>query len=73
MGDFEYNKNQKLGATDQVVSPLADIIQRNFDKMWQFMLLACDGIWDEFTNGKAVDFVSKFHPNRPNRLKVTAV
>merc|ERR1719436_1645673 len=28
MGDFEYKKDQKLGATDQVVSPLAYVIQR---------------------------------------------
>merc|ERR1719242_2223301 len=50
-------KDQKLGATDQIVSPLADVIQRTVDKSWQFIILACDGIWDILSNEEAVDFV----------------
>ena len=57
MGDFEYKKNQKLGAIDQVVSPLADVIQRTIDDSWQFILLGCDGIWDELSNDEAISFV----------------
>jgi len=57
MGDFEYKKDQKLGATDQIVSPLADVIQRTVDNSWQFIILACDGIWDVLSNEEAVDFV----------------
>jgi len=57
IGDFEYKKNQKLCATDQVVSPLANVIQRDIDDSWQFILLACDGIWNQLSNGEAVNFI----------------
>lgn len=57
MGDFEYKANLKLGATDQVVSPLADVTQMTIDDSWQFILLGCDGIWDELSNDEAINFV----------------
>jgi len=70
MGDFEYKKNQKLGATDQVVSPLADVIQRDIDDSWQFILLACDGIWDELSNDEAVNFVLRGIANGKNPKQI---
>jgi len=66
MGDFEYKKNQKLGATAQVVSPLADVIQRDIDDSWQVILLACDGIWDELSNDEAVKFILRGIANGKN-------
>jgi len=57
MGDFEYKRNEKLSTLDQAVSPLADVVHRTIDDTWEFLILACDGIWDVLSNEEAINFV----------------
>ena len=57
MGDFEYKRNEKLSMFDQAVSPLADVVHRTIDDTWEFLILACDGIWDVLSNEEAINFV----------------
>jgi len=65
LGDFSYKGNEGLGQTEQMVSPEPEttIIQRTPDD--QFMVLACDGIYDVLENDELVKFVS-------DELKVTS-
>ncbi|ODN01649.1 Protein phosphatase 1A [Orchesella cincta] len=58
MGDFEYKTNRSKSPCSQVVIPKPDVtvLERNREAD-EFMLLACDGIWDVMTNSELVTFV----------------
>ena len=59
LGDFEYKGNQQLKAKDQAVTAHPDVkvvpLQANCD----FILLACDGLWDCMTSEEAIAFCHK--------------
>ncbi|OMH79952.1 Protein phosphatase 2C-like protein [Zancudomyces culisetae] len=61
LGDFEFKGNPKLEAKDQVVTAYPEVIVHNEDssKPSEFIVLACDGIWDCMTNGQVVEFVRR--------------
>lgn len=57
LGDFEYKNVQGKGQCEQLVSPEPEIfIEERSDKD-EFIVLACDGIWDVMTNEELCDFV----------------
>ncbi|CAD5122054.1 DgyrCDS10506 [Dimorphilus gyrociliatus] len=57
LGDYEYKCKPELGPCEQMVSPEPDVtvIERKSDD--EFMVLACDGVWDVMTNDEVCDFV----------------
>jgi protein phosphatase 1B len=57
LGDYEYKNVPGKGATEQLVSPEPEIgvIERT-DKD-EFIVLACDGIWDVMSNEELAQFV----------------
>jgi len=57
LGDFEFKQNSTLPATEQIVTANPDIIEHKLGDEDEFMIIACDGIWDCKTNQEAVDFV----------------
>lgn len=65
LGDFEYKNVEGRGPCEQLVSPEPDISirQRNDDED-EFLILACDGVWDVMSND---DLCAYIH----NRLCVT--
>jgi len=58
LGDYEYKNVEGKGQCEQLVSPEPEISveQRNAVKD-EFLILACDGVWDVMTNEDLVDFV----------------
>lgn len=58
LGDFEYKNVQGKGPCEQLVSPEPEIVEvlRKKDKD-EFLILACDGIYDVMTNDELADFV----------------
>lgn len=58
LGDFDYKRAGDLPATQQLVSPEPEITvkDRDHDKD-QFLLLACDGIFDVMSNEEVSGFV----------------
>ena len=51
IGDFDFKKNVDLPAEEQIVTCYPDVIQHNIDyKSDEFVVLACDGIWDCLTS-----------------------
>lgn len=46
LGDFEYKSNTNLKAKDQAVSALPDVKVVPITADTEFVLLACDGVWD---------------------------
>lgn len=56
-GDFHYKGNEQLPPEQQIVSPCPDVKTIELNDDVDFLLLACDGIWDVLTSEEVVDFV----------------
>lgn len=59
IGDLDFKKNDNLPHTHQMVVATPDITTFELQKGDEFLILACDGIWDVLSNQEAVDFVRK--------------
>jgi len=57
LGDFVFKKNDKKKAEEQIVTAFPDVQERTITSELEFLVLACDGIWDVLTNQEVVDFV----------------
>jgi serine/threonine protein phosphatase PrpC len=56
-GDFEFKQNDTLPPELQAVTCEPDIIQHDRTEQDEFLVLACDGIWDCMTNQQVVNYV----------------
>lgn len=57
LGDMEYKQNKELGPEGQMVTAMPEVRRMTLKQGDEFLLLACDGIWDVCTNQEAIDFV----------------
>lgn len=58
IGDFEYKSNPKLLPHEQMVTCVPDVIEHKLDfENDEFVILACDGIWDCLSSQECVDMV----------------
>lgn len=56
-GDFEFKKNTSLPPEKQVVTCDPEIMSIDISEDVEFIVLACDGIWDVMNNQQVVNFV----------------
>lgn len=59
LGDFNFKNNSRLAPEQQVVTANPDIVEHTLDDSDEFVILACDGIWDCMTSQQAVEFVRR--------------
>lgn len=58
LGDFEYKSVEGKGPTEQLVSPAPEIfVEPRCPDEDEFLVLACDGIWDVMTNEDVCKFI----------------
>lgn len=58
LGDFEYKQVEGKGPCEQLVSPEPEItVQERDAEKDEFLVLACDGIWDVLNNTELCDYV----------------
>jgi len=58
LGDFEYKNVPNRDPCEQLVSPEPEIItEKRVKGSDEFLILACDGIWDVMSNDELCDFV----------------
>lgn len=58
LGDYRFKSSHHLSQTEQRVSPFPDIIVQNRNAQSDdFLVLACDGIWDVNSNKDCVDII----------------
>jgi protein phosphatase 1G len=63
IGDFEYKGNQALKPDKQLVISLPDVDIQKISKETDFIVIACDGIWECWESQKVVEFIySKLSP-----------
>jgi protein phosphatase 2C family protein 2/3 len=57
LGDFEFKKNTSLIAEKQVITADPDVTVHDITEEDEFMVIACDGIWDCLSSQQVVSFV----------------
>lgn len=57
LGDFEFKKNYSLSPEAQIITANPDITCHEITEEDEFMVIACDGIWDCLSSQQVVDFV----------------
>ncbi|CAL8391768.1 unnamed protein product [Arctogadus glacialis] len=58
LGDFDYKCVDGKGQTEQLVSPEPEVFEMvRSPELDQFVVLACDGIWDVMSNEELCEFV----------------
>jgi protein phosphatase PTC2/3 len=69
IGDFDFKKSKELDPKEQIVTgtiystvtdiAFPDVKENKLDDWDEFVVLACDGIWDCLTNAQVIEFVRR--------------
>ncbi|XP_073413870.1 protein phosphatase 1G [Dendrobates tinctorius] len=59
IGDHFYKRNQNLPPEEQMISALPDIKVLTLNEEHDFMVIACDGIWNVMSSQEVVDFIQE--------------
>jgi len=57
LGDFDYKKNPDLSPEAQIITANPEITEHQITEEDEFIILACDGIWDCLTSQQVIDCV----------------
>ena len=57
IGDMEYKKNMGLSPEEQMITANPDLLTQPITQRSDYLILACDGIWDILTCQECVDMV----------------
>jgi serine/threonine protein phosphatase PrpC len=73
IGDLEYKRNHTIPPEDQMITACPEIHTETIDRDTDFMILACDGIWDMLTSQQCVDFVYQRLGQKPLNIIVEEI
>lgn len=59
IGDHGYKTNKELTPEEQMISALPDLKRHTLEPNDEFMVLACDGIWNYMSNEEVIGFVKQ--------------
>uniref|UniRef100_A0A3B3VNH2 Protein phosphatase 1G n=1 Tax=Poecilia latipinna TaxID=48699 RepID=A0A3B3VNH2_9TELE len=59
IGDHFYKRNKSLPPEDQMISAMPDVKVLTLNEDHDFMVIACDGIWNVLSSQEVVDFISE--------------
>lgn len=59
IGDMELKQNKSLPAEKQIVTASPDVVKVELSEDDEFLIIACDGIWDCLSSQEAVDCVKE--------------
>ncbi|XP_071371527.1 protein phosphatase 1G-like isoform X2 [Centroberyx affinis] len=59
IGDHFYKRNKALPPEEQMISALPDVKVLTLNEEHDFMVIACDGIWNVLSSQEVVDFISE--------------
>lgn len=70
IGDFEFKQNFALDAEHQIVTADPEIISHQMDGEEEFLVLACDGIWDCLSSQQVIDVIRRAIANGDSLTKI---
>ena len=73
LGDFEYKTNTIMKAEDQVVTAFPDISIEKVTADCDFIICACDGIWDCLSSQEAVNVVVEKLKKKKTQASLSAL
>ncbi|KIW70909.1 hypothetical protein, variant [Phialophora macrospora] len=59
IGDFEFKKSADLSPEQQIVTAFPDVITHEISPDDEFLVIACDGIWDCQSSQAVIEFVRR--------------
>ncbi|XP_061820237.1 protein phosphatase 1G [Nerophis lumbriciformis] len=59
IGDHFYKRNKVLTPEEQMISAMPDVKVLTLNEDHDFMVIACDGIWNVLSSQEVVDFISE--------------
>ncbi|GAB1313836.1 Protein phosphatase 2C 2 [Madurella fahalii] len=59
IGDFEFKKSAELAPEQQIVTAYPDVVVHDMGDDDEFLVLACDGIWDCQSSQAVIEFVRR--------------
>ncbi|KAI1416160.1 PP2C-domain-containing protein [Hypoxylon sp. FL1857] len=59
IGDFEFKKSAELSPEQQIVTAYPDVVSHELSDDDEFLVIACDGIWDCQSSQAVVEFVRR--------------
>ena len=68
IGDLKYKVDATLGPEAQIITAEPDVLHHLLTPEDEFIVLACDGIWDVKTNQEVCDFVKERLQRDPDAL-----
>lgn len=71
LGDLEYKRDIERSVGAQIISGQPDVVRVHKQPEDEFLIIACDGVWDVLSSQSAVDFVRERFGDRdslPDRL-----
>lgn len=69
-GDHGYKQNKELSNREQMITALPDVRTLTLNPSDEFMVLACDGIWNFMSSQEVVDFVRPRIKERENLSQI---
>eukprot|EP00826_Nyctotherus_ovalis_P045494 TRINITY_DN5041_c0_g1_i23.p1 TRINITY_DN5041_c0_g1~~TRINITY_DN5041_c0_g1_i23.p1 ORF type:complete len:226 (+),score=52.91 TRINITY_DN5041_c0_g1_i23:545-1222(+) len=77
LGDFRYKKNLDLPTHKQLIIAKPDVQIIKIQEDCEFMMIACDGIWDCMSSQRAVDYIreqiAKHQFFKPKNAKLSRI
>jgi len=71
IGDFEFKKSSDLPPEEQIVTAFPDTIEHNITENDEFVVLACDGIWDCLSSQQVVEVVRRGIHDRKSLVEIS--
>jgi serine/threonine protein phosphatase PrpC len=72
IGDFEF-KNKALKPEQQMVSPCPEFIIEKISPNTEYVVIACDGIWDVMSSQETVEFINQARGTKRGKGSVKAI
>uniref|UniRef100_A0A3Q2QKV7 protein-serine/threonine phosphatase n=1 Tax=Fundulus heteroclitus TaxID=8078 RepID=A0A3Q2QKV7_FUNHE len=69
-GDHFYKRNKSLPPEEQMISAMPDVKVLTLNEDHDFMVIACDGIWNVLSSQEVVDFISeRIKPDQDGKIR----